>query len=265
MSGTAETEAATRLEVIPIPALQTNYIYLLHEPVAGVTAAVDPSVAAPVLAELQRRGWRLDLILNTHHHHDHVGSNLELKARTGCRIVGNAADRARIPGLDDAVADGGEVGVGRARGQAIAVSGHTIGHMVYWFQDAGLLFSGDTLFSLGCGRLFEGSPSQMWASLCRLRALPAETRVFCGHEYTLDNARFCLTIDPDNRALQARAADARRLREAGLPTLPARLGDEAACNVFLRADDPIIQRAAGTPAGDAVAAFAAIRRRKDTF
>ncbi|MFO1127964.1 MAG: hydroxyacylglutathione hydrolase [Rhodospirillales bacterium] len=253
------------MDVVPIPALQTNYIYLVHEPAAGVTAAVDPSLAAPVLAELQRRGWRLDLILNTHHHYDHVGGNLELKAATGCRIVGNAADRARIPGIDEPVADGGEVRIGNARGRAIAVAGHTIGHVVYWFEEAGVLFSGDTLFSLGCGRLFEGSPGQMWQSLVGLRALPAETRVYCGHEYTLDNARFCLTIDPDNRALQARAAEAKRLREAGRPTLPARLGDEAACNVFLRADDPVIQRAAGTPPGDAVAAFAAIRRRKDAF
>ena len=266
----AETEevagqAQAELEIVAIPALQTNYIYLVHEPAAGVTAAIDPSEAAPVLAELARRGRGLDLILNTHHHHDHVGGNLALKVATGCRIVGNAADRARIPGIEEGVADGGAVRIGNARGRAIAVSGHTIGHMVYWFEDAGVLFSGDTLFSLGCGRLFEGKPAEMWASLLRLRALPAETRVYCGHEYTLDNARFCLTIDPDNPRLQARAAEARRLREAGRPTLPARLGDEVASNVFLRADDPLIQRAAGTPAGDAVACFAAIRRRKDAF
>ena len=265
MSGQAKEQAAAELEVVPIPALQTNYVYLVRDAAAEATAAVDPSVAAPVLAELERRGWRLDLILNTHHHHDHIGGNLELKAATGCRIVGNAADRARIPGIDEAVADGGEVRIGGARGPAIAVSGHTIGHMVYWFEDARLLFSGDTLFSLGCGRLFEGSPAEMWASLCRLRALPADTRVYCGHEYTADNARFCLTLDPDNPQLQARAAEARRLREAGRPTLPARLGDEVACNPFLRADDPVIQRAAGTPPGDAVAAFAAIRRMKDAF
>ena len=261
MTGRAKAE----LEIVPIPVLRDNYVYLARDPATATTAAVDPSVAAPVLAELQRRGWRLDLILNTHHHHDHVGGNLDLKAATGCLIVGNAADRDRIPGLDEGVADGGEVRIGSVRGRAIAVSGHTIGHVVYWFEDARVLFSGDTLFSLGCGRLFEGSPAEMWASLLRLRALQADTLVYCGHEYTADNARFCLTIDPDNPRLKARAADARRLRAAGLPTLPARLGDEVACNPFLRADDPAIQRAVGTPPGDAVAAFAAIRRRKDLF
>ncbi len=244
-TGTVSGQTKTALDIVAIPVLRDNYVYLARDPAADVTAAVDPSVAPPVLAELERRGWRLDLILNTHHHHDHVGGNLELKAATGCRIIGNAADRARIPGLDEAVADGGEVRIGGARGRAIAVSGHTIGHMVYWFEDEGVLFSGDTLFSLGCGRLFEGSAAQMWASLCRLRALPADTRVYCGHEYTANNARFCLTLDPDNKALQARAAEVERLRAAGRPTLPARLGDEVACNPFLRADDPLIQRRGG--------------------
>lgn len=253
------------LEIVPVPVLRDNYVYLLHEPASGATAAVDPSVAAPVAAELDRRGWRLSLILNTHHHHDHVGGNLALKAATGCRIVGHREDRARIPGIDIAVGDGERITVGAAAATVIAVSGHTVGHVAYWFADEAALFCGDTLFSLGCGRLFEGSPAMMWQSLGRLRALPAATRVYPGHEYTQANAAFALALDPDNATLRRRAGEVEALRAAGRPTVPALLGDEILANPFLRADDPRLQLAVGAAPGDAVEAFAEIRRRKDVF
>lgn len=253
------------LQVHQIPVLSDNYVYLARDPASGVCAAVDPAVAGPVLAALDALGWRLTLILNTHHHHDHVGGNLELKRATGCTIIGHAADAGRIPGIDRAVADGEEVAIGDAQGRVIAVDGHTRGHIAYWFPQAHALFCGDTLFSLGCGRLFEGQPAEMWASLQKLRALPEETRVYCAHEYTASNAAFALTIDGANPALIRRAAEVKDLRARGLPTVPSTIGGERLANPFLRADDPALQQAIGLPAASATEAFAEIRRRKDVF
>lgn len=254
----------TSIEIEQLAVLRDNYVYLIHDRATAATAVVDPALAEPVLDALDHRGWRLTHILNTHHHHDHVGGNLALKAATGCSIVGNRADAARIPGIDLAVSEGDRVAVGDAVAEVIAVSGHTIGHIAYWFAAAGMLFCGDTLFSLGCGRLFEGTPAEMWASLCKLRALPDATAVYCAHEYTESNARFALTVEPDNAALQARAAEVAALRRAGRPTVPSWLGTEKAANPFLRADVPALQRTVAA-SGDAVATFAAIRRRKDDF
>lgn len=253
------------LQVHQIPVLSDNYVYLARDPASGVCAAVDPAVAGPVLAALDALGWRLTLILNTHHHHDHVGGNLELKRATGCTIIGHAADAGRIPGIDRAVADGEEVAIGDAQGRVIAVDGHTRGHIAYWFPQAHALFCGDTLFSLGCGRLFEGQPAEMWASLQKLRALPEETRVYCAHEYTASNAAFALTIDGANPALIRRAAEVKDLRARGLPTVPSTIGGERLANPFLRADDPALQQAIGLPAASATEVFAEIRRRKDVF
>jgi len=247
-----------------IPVLKDNYVYLLHEPETQATAAVDPSVAAPVAAALAREGWRLTHILNTHHHNDHTGGNLELKAASSCIIVGPRADRDRIPGIDVAVGDGDTYKLGTEEARVYDVPGHTRGHIAYWFGGSRALFCGDTLFLLGCGRLFEGTPAQMWQSLSKLKALPPETRVFCAHEYTQSNARFALTVEPDNRALVARAQRIDALRAEGKSTVPASLGEELATNPFLRADLPALQAEAGAP-GDAVATFAAIRRRKDNF
>jgi len=255
----------SELQIQQIAVLQHNYVYLLRDEATSACAAVDPSVAEPVLAALDRLGWTLTHILNTHHHHDHTGGNLELKRATGCTIVGNAQDAARIPGIEVRVADGDVIALGTAQARVLDVSGHTIGHIAYWFEDAGALFCGDTLFSLGCGRLFEGTPSQMWASLSRLRELPPEVRVYCGHEYTESNARFALQIDPDNPSLRRRAEEVKRLRAKGLPTVPSLLGEERAANPFLRADDVRLQQAAGLAGNDPVAAFAEIRRRKDAF
>lgn len=253
------------LQIHQIPVLSDNYVYLARDSASGACAAVDPAVAGPVLAALDTLGWRLTLILNTHHHHDHVGGNLELKRATGCTIIGHAADAGRIPGIDRAVADGEEVAIGSAKGRVIEVYGHTRGHIAYWFPQAHALFCGDTLFSLGCGRLFEGQPAEMWASLQKLRALPDETRVYCAHEYTASNVAFALTIDGANPALIRRAAEVKDLRARGLPTVPSTIGGERLANPFLRADDPALQQAIGLPAASATEVFAEIRRRKDVF
>jgi hydroxyacylglutathione hydrolase len=253
------------LQIEQIPVLRDNYVYLARDPVSGACAAVDPSVAEPVLAALERLEWRLTHILATHHHHDHVGGNLQLKRATGCTIVGNRHDAHRIPGIDVLVADGDEVSLGEQRARVLDIPGHTIGHIAYWFVEANALFCGDTMFSLGCGRLFEGTPEQMWSSLSRLRELPGDTRVYCGHEYTESNARFALVLDPDNPALRRRAEEVRALRAQGRPTVPSTIAAERAANPFLRADDPGLQQKAGVVHGNPTATFAEIRRRKDVF
>jgi hydroxyacylglutathione hydrolase len=254
----------SELVIRQIPVLRDNYVYLLHDEASGATGVVDPSVAEPVLAQLAETGWRLTHILNTHHHPDHTGGNLEIKRATGAIVVGPRADRDRIPGIDVAVADGERYALGSEAAEVFDVPGHTRGHIAYWFKDSRALFCGDTLFLMGCGRLFEGTPEQMWRSLGKLRRLPGETRVYCGHEYTQANARFALTVDPENAALVARARRVDALRTEGKSTVPGTMADELATNPFLRADQPALQEAAGAP-GDPVATFAAIRRRKDVF
>ena len=259
------TASGDGLEVHQIPVLSDNYVYLARDPATEACAVIDPAVAEPVLEALDRFGWRLTHILTTHHHGDHTGGNQALKAATGCTIVGNAADAARIPGITVRVREGDTVEIGRQSAKVLEVSGHTVGHIAYWFRDSAVVFCGDALFSLGCGRLFEGTPAQMWASLCKLRDLPPETRVYCGHEYTLSNAAFALSVDPDNAALRERAAAVRALRAEGKPTVPSTIGEERAVNPFLRADAESLQRGAGLAGWDAVATFAEIRHRKDVF
>jgi hydroxyacylglutathione hydrolase len=254
----------SELVIRQIPVLRDNYVYLLRDEASGATGIVDPSVAEPVLAVLAETGWRLTHILNTHHHPDHTGGNLEIKRATGAIVVGPRADRDRIPGIDVAVADGERYALGTEAAEVFDVPGHTRGHIAYWFKDSRALFCGDTLFLMGCGRLFEGTPEQMWRSLSKLRRLPGETRVYCGHEYTQANARFALTVEPQNAALVARARRVDALRAEGQSTVPGTMADELATNPFLRADQPALQEAAGAP-GDPVATFAAIRRRKDVF
>ncbi|QXP84962.1 hydroxyacylglutathione hydrolase [Methylococcus sp. Mc7] len=253
------------LEILQIPALEDNYVYLLHEPDSGATAAVDPAIAGPVLEALDTRGWRLSHVLNTHHHGDHVGGNLELKAVTGCTVVGAAGDRHRIPGIDVVLKDGEEFRIGSASARMLEVPGHTSGHVAFWFEADGALFCGDTLFALGCGRLFEGSAEQMWRSLERLRALPPEAKVFCAHEYTQANARFAVTVEPGNPALRERLGRVEALRREGRATVPSSLGEELATNPFLRPESPEIREGLGLPDAPDVEVFAEIRRRKDVF
>jgi len=253
------------IEIKQIPVLRDNYIYLVHLADSGHTVAVDPAKARPVLSALAESGWSLTHIFNTHHHADHVGGNLELKRSTGCEIVGSCKDSPRIPGLDRRVSHGECITLGHREVQVMEVSGHTCGHLAYWLAEASALFVGDTLFSLGCGRLFEGTADQMWQSLTRIRALPANTRIYCAHEYTEANARFALTVEPGNRNLQKRAEEVRHLRQGGHPTVPSLLAEERACNPFLRPDSPAIRANLGLMKADDLTVFTTLRRLKDVF
>jgi len=255
----------TQLEIVQIPVLNDNYVYLVRDRESRATAVVDPAVAGPVLEELEHRGWQLTHILNTHHHPDHVGGNLEIKSKTGCTIVGPRADRDRIPGIDVAVGDGDSFALGNAKARVFDVPGHTRGHIAYWFEQSDALFCGDTLFAMGCGRLFEGTPAQMWNSLQKFRSLPASTRVYCAHEYTLANGRFALSVEPDNEALRARMKQVEQLRAQDRPTVPSTLAEELATNPFLRPDSPDLQRTIGLPNNDLVEVFARTRALKDSF
>jgi len=257
--------AGNGLQIERIAVLADNYVWLAHEPRSGATAVVDPAVAGPVLARARDKGWKISHILNTHHHPDHVGGNLEIKAATGCTIVGPRPDKARIPGIDVEVGDGESYKLGEARAQVMFVPGHTRGHIAYWFASADALFCGDTMFALGCGRLFEGTPQQMWNSLKRLRALPDATRIYCAHEYTQSNARFALTVETGNADLKSRAKEIDALRAANTPTVPSSLAEERATNPFLRADMPSLQSAIGMSDADPAEVFAEVRRRKDSF
>lgn len=253
------------LEIVQIPVLKDNYLFLVHDPVSGETAAIDPAVEDAVVEVLENRGWRLTHILNTHHHWDHIGANEALKNRFDLTIVGPSADRDRIPGLDIAVGDGDQVHLGEHAATVFDVPGHTRGHIAYHFAGANALFSGDVIFAMGCGRLFEGSPDQMWKSLAKLMVLPDETQIFCAHEYTEANGRFALTVDPENADLQARMQEVLSLRAKGKPTVPTTLGLEKATNPFLRPTDLGVQDAIGMVGAPPVAVFAELRGRKDVF
>ena len=258
-------ETKITLEVEQFPCLSDNYGLLAHEPSANKTAAIDTPEAGPIMDALKRRGWRLDYIFNTHHHGDHTGGNLELKQATGCRIFGPAAEAERIPGLDEPLAEGDNIRLGDAQARVLEVGGHTRGHIAFHFADAALAFVGDSLFALGCGRMFEGDAAQMWGSLAKLKALPPETMIYCAHEYTQGNARFALSVDPHNQALKARAEEIDRLRAEGKPTVPMRLAQELATNPFLRPDNADIRAVLGMPDASDVDVFAALRQRKDQF
>jgi hydroxyacylglutathione hydrolase len=253
------------LQIELLPLLSDNYGYLLFEPESGTSAVVDPAEAAPVLAALREHGRGLDMILCTHHHGDHVGGNRELKAATGCRIWGPEADRHRIPGLDVGVREGDTVEVGRVGLRVLETPGHTTGHISFYAPEAKALFCGDTLFALGCGKLLEGDGVMMWDSLSKLMTLPDETRVYCGHEYTESNARFALSLDPDNEALVERGADVRHQRAVGAPTVPSTIGLERVTNPFLRAADPYLRARLGLQRSSEAEVFTEIRRRKDHF
>ncbi len=223
------------LEIIRIPVLSDNYVWLVHEAVSGETMVVDPAVAEPVLAEAETRGWSITQIWNTHWHPDHTGGNRAIKDATGCRITGPAAEAERIPTLDVQVAGGAVVQLGSATAQVLDVPAHTAGHIAFHFSEDEVIFVGDTLFAMGCGRLFEGTPAQMFDNMQRLAALPEATRVYCAHEYTLSNGRYAVVAEPENDALKARMAEVEAARERGQATVPTTIGLERATNPFMRA------------------------------
>lgn len=249
------------LEVYQIEAFDDNYIYVLKS--NGVVAVVDPGDAAPVLSFLHEMEWKLDMVLVTHHHHDHVAGILKLQSEFDCHVVGFEDDQGRIPGFNVWVRESDEIEVGSSVAEVIEIPGHTTGHIAYYFKDDGLLFCGDTLFSLGCGRLFEGTPEQMWTSLQKIKALPDDTQVFCAHEYTQSNGRFALKVDPDNQDLHQRCEEVDDLRDDDLPTVPSFLSVEKKSNPFLRADDAsLMQRMEATTP---LECFTKLRQAKDKF
>jgi hydroxyacylglutathione hydrolase len=247
-------------EIAIIPCLSDNYAYLVKT--ENACAVIDPSEAQPVAAALAARGWSLTHVLNTHHHHDHTGGNLDLKQHFGAKIVGPAKDAGRIPGIDIGVDEQGWQFDGLPV-QVLEVPGHTRGAITFVIE--GHAFTGDTLFAMGCGRLFEGDPPTMWASLSKLMALPDTTRIYCGHEYTQNNGRFALTLEPDNAALQARMLDVEAARAKGQPTVPSTMALEKQTNPFLRPGSAEIRRSLGVETQSDAVVFGEIRKRKDSF
>lgn len=255
----------SEIEIAQIACLSDNYGYLVHDKASGETACIDTPEAAPILATLAQRGWTLSHIWNTHHHYDHAGNNLEVKEKTGCTIIGPAGEADKIPGIDRAVDDGDVVHLGAHAVRILNVGGHTLGHIAYHMSEDNVAFVGDSLFALGCGRVFEGTMAQMWASLEKLNALPDGTKIYCAHEYTSANAAFAVTIDPDNEELRARVAEIAALRADNKPTVPTEIALERATNPFLRATNAAIQAHLGMSGAAAVDVFAEIRARKDNF
>ena len=253
------------VEVSMFSCLSDNYGFLLHDVSSGLTAAIDTPEVTSINTALSDKGWKLTHIFNTHHHFDHAGGNAELKEQWGCEVVGAAKDASRIPGLDKGVHDQEKFSFGGQEIEVFSVPGHTSGHIAYYLADASILFVGDTIFSLGCGRLFEGTASQMWSSLQKLMKLPDETVIYCAHEYTEANADFAITIEPDNEALQKRIMKVRGLRAELRPTVPTTLGLEKSTNPFLRAEENSIQRRVGMLGSEPESVFAKIRQMKDSF
>jgi len=244
--------------------LKDNYGFLLHDPASGETACIDTPDPAVILSEAAAKGWRITQIWNTHWHPDHAGGNAVIREATNCAIFGPRGEADRITSLDTLVAEGDVIRLGTITARVLDTPGHTAGHVVYIIDSANLAFVGDTLFALGCGRLFEGTPAQMWNSLLKLRSLPGDMLIYCAHEYTAANAAFALSLDPTNADLEAYASEIQAQRADGRPTVPARLGRERITNPFLRADERTLQDTVGRP-GDEVGTFAEIRERKNRF
>ncbi|MFA7586130.1 MAG: hydroxyacylglutathione hydrolase [Novosphingobium sp.] len=251
------------LEVHQFACLDDNYGFLLHDDASGETVCIDTPDAEAYLREAAAKGWTITQIWNTHWHGDHSGGNEAIKAATGCTITASASEVDATPGVDRTVKHGDSVTIGAFVADVIDVGGHTDGHVAYYLPEAGMAFVGDALFALGCGRMFEGTAEQFWASLQRLKALPADTLLYCAHEYTASNARFALHADPDNAELKSYAEDIARARADNRPTVPFVLARELRTNPFLRADDPALQAHWGTT--DAIGTFAALREAKNTF
>ncbi|XVF37662.1 hypothetical protein REPUB_Repub20aG0028800 [Reevesia pubescens] len=257
---------SSSLQIELVPCLRDNYAYLLHDVDTGTVGVVDPSEAVPIIDALSRKNRNLTYILNTHHHHDHTGGNVELKARYGAKVIGSGIDKDRIPGIDIVLNDGDKWMFAGHEVHVIETPGHTRGHISFYFPGSGAIFTGDTLFSLSCGKLFEGTPEQMLSSLQRIMSLPDDTNIYCGHEYTLSNSKFALSIEPKNEALQSYAAHVAHLRNKGLPTIPTTLKMEKACNPFLRISSTEIRQALDIPVTvNEAEALGVIRRAKDNF
>lgn len=254
------------IQIELVPCLRDNYAYLLHDMNTGTVGVVDPSEAVPIVDALNRKNWNLNYILNTHHHYDHTGGNIELKERYGAKVIGSGADDDRIPGIDIALNDGDKWMFAGHEVLVLATPGHTRGHITFYFPGSKAVFTGDTLFSLSCGKLFEGTPQQMLSSLKKITSLPDDTNVYCGHEYTLSNSKFALSIEPGNKELQSYASHVTRLREKGLPTIPTSLKIEKQCNPFLRTSSAEIRESLNIlESGDEAEALGVIRQAKDNF
>lgn len=251
------------LEIHQFPCLSDNFGVLIHDTERGVTASIDAPTADSVRQALAAKGWKLSYIFTTHHHADHTDGNLALKQETGCVIIGPKAEAAKVPGIDTAVGEGDAFRLGSHQVQVLDTPGHTNGHITFHIPSANVAFVGDTLFALGCGRVIEGSMEMMWTSLAKLAALPGNTQIYCGHEYTLANARFALTIEPENAALVARAAEIEKLRKSGHATLPTRIDVELATNPFLRVNSPHIRKRLGLESAADWQVFAEVRNRKN--
>jgi len=253
----------SQIEIELVPCLRDNYAYLIHDADAQICAVVDPSEPEPVKKALARHGWRLTHILNTHHHFDHTGGNVALKEQFGAKVVGPGKDRERIAAIDEGVDETTNWRFGPHAVRVLEIPAHTRAHIAFVLGDAA--FTGDTLFAMGCGRLFEGTPEMMWASLSKLMKLPDSTRVYCGHEYTLNNGRFALTLEPSNAILTRRMKEVEAARAKGAPTIPSTIGLEKETNPFLRPNSPEIRKTLGLEGASDVAVFAETRKRKDSF
>lgn len=253
------------IEIIQLTALTDNYVYLLHDPTSKETAVVDPATAQPILEILNEKKWGLKYILNTHHHFDHIGGNLELKKKTNCQILTSTKDQTRIPGADKVLKHNDQIQLGNQVAEIIETPGHTLGHIVYYFRTSNALFCGDTLFSMGCGRLLEGTAEQLWHSLQQLKNLPKNTRIYCSHEYTQANGKFALSLEPNNQLLKQRIQQVNQLRSANEATVPSTLEQELATNPFLREDSSDIQQSINMLGRPATEIFKKIRELKDNY
>lgn len=250
-------------EIHQFPCLKDNFGVLVHDPEGGVTLAIDAPDAAAVRSALEAQGWTLTHVLVTHHHADHTAGIPDLKSATGCTVIGPRAEAARIPGLDQEVAEGDVLGLGTLKISVLDTPGHTLGHVSYWIEDAKVAFVGDTLFAMGCGRVLEGTAEMMWGSLQKIAALPPDTSLYCGHEYTVANGRFGVSVEPDNAALKARLEEAEALRAKEQPTLPTRVDLELATNVFLRAHEKSLREHVNMLVAPDWKVFAELRERKN--
>ena len=253
------------LQIITVPCLSDNYAYILRETNSGKVAVVDVPEARPILGALKDLEWPLDQILITHHHQDHIDGLEELRAATGAKVYGAAIDKHRLPALDIELSEGGDFKLGNETCEVMDVSGHTVGHIAYLFNDARAVFSADSLMALGSGRVFEGDFPMMWGTMLKFKALPDDTLVYSGHEYTVTNAKFALTIEPDNADLQIRIKDIESKRANDTPTVPASIGLEKVTNPFMRADLPEVKALMGMQGANDAEVFGAIRKRKDNF